>query len=209
MRKIFITFLKNYKLGLNIIIILIGLAGLYVLYNLPDRSVNAEDKDIVIESVEQDQNAEIPEFVDIEGSIKSPGVYQIQKYEILFQVIERAGGFSQDVDKTYVQYCINLSQKLKDEQKIYIPSLGENFSCGTSSEFKSDQSINNESEENSSVLININKALKEELETLDGVGSATADKIIAARPYEELEDLLNVSGIGDATYQKFKDEITL
>jgi competence protein ComEA len=57
--------------------------------------------------------------------------------------------------------------------------------------------------------VNINTATKEQLITLNGVGEATAKRIIDGRPYSQINDLLNVSGIGEATLAKFKDDICI
>ena len=65
---------------------------------------------------------------------------------------------------------------------------------------------NNQSDSTQS-CININTATKDQLTTLDGVGESTAQKIIDARPFSTIEDILNVSGIGESTYAKFKDDI--
>ena len=62
---------------------------------------------------------------------------------------------------------------------------------------------------NNTQCVNINTATKEQLITLNGVGPATAEKIIQGRPYTQVDDLLNVSGIGEATLAKFKDDICI
>jgi competence protein ComEA len=63
--------------------------------------------------------------------------------------------------------------------------------------------------ENNTQCVNINTATKEQLVTLNGVGEVTAEKIIQGRPYSKVEDLLNVSGIGEATLNKFKDQVCI
>jgi competence protein ComEA len=109
---------------------------------------------------------------------------------------------------------INLSELITDHQKIYIP-FQEDVYC----EIKSVQYVNSlespsqQTEETNNIsdstqsCINLNTATKDQLMTLNGVGESTAQKIIDARPFEKPEDILNVSGIGQATYDKFKDDI--
>jgi competence protein ComEA len=74
---------------------------------------------------------------------------------------------------------------------------------------ESNDDVNNGDSANDGGCISINNATLQELETLNGVGPSTAQKIIDGRPYTKIEDLLNVSGIGEATLNKFKDSICL
>lgn len=133
-------------------------------------------------------------LIDIAGQIKKPGVIEISEGMSLFEVIEKAGGFTQDADMYYVQKNLNLSEIVTDRQKIYIPSIVER------------QETSNVASSNSS-LININESTLEELDSLPGIGLSTAEKIIQNRPYNSIEDIKNVSGIGESTFEKFKDRI--
>jgi len=107
---------------------------------------------------------------------------------------------------------------MKDNSKIYIP-FESDYNC-TLLAFslpkevvdivippKDDSNTQEDTQEGG--CISINNATQAELETLNGVGPSTAQKIIAGRPYTKIEDLLNVSGIGQATLDKFKDNICL
>jgi competence protein ComEA len=98
---------------------------------------------------------------------------------------------------------VNLAAVLTSGQQIYVPAITERSLLSEQTE--SDKVAANDS--NSS--ININTASASELETLPGVGPATAEKIIAGRPYDNINDITSVSGIGDATLAKIKDLITL
>jgi competence protein ComEA len=152
--------------------------------------------------------------VDISGAIKEPGVYCFSQGSRVVDVIEKAKGFSKGVAYKYVSMKMNLSSLIENYQKIYIP-FEEDVYC----EIKSLQYIDieesagqqeetsNNTTDSTQSCININTATKEQLTTLDGIGESTAQKIIDARPFEKVEDILNVTGIGDATYEKFKDEI--
>jgi len=131
-------------------------------------------------------------IVDIAGQINQPGVIELQSGINLFEAINQAGGFTPSADMYYVQKNLNLSEIVVDRQKIYIPSMEE-------------QQVSGRAE--SSGLININEASIEELDSLPGIGPATAEKIIQSRPYASIDDIKNVSGIGESTFEKLKDKI--
>lgn len=130
-------------------------------------------------------------YVDIKGAIKNPSVYRVTAGTRLFQLIEIAGGLTSDCDTK----SINLSKKLSDEESIYIPFLGDEIS-----------SISDN-------LININTATKDELDSLPGIGAVTAEAIIDYRTnigvFKKIEDIMNVSGIGESSFEKIKDYITV
>lgn len=123
-------------------------------------------------------------LIHISGEIKNPGVYEFKDDTRLAEIIELAGGLTENADKQFVSEKLNLAQKLKDEQKIYIPSVVLSNS--------NNESIN---VSNTSDLVNINNASIDELDRLPGIGPATAQKIIDARPFESTEELLDVSGM--------------
>lgn len=149
--------------------------------------------------------------VHIDGEIKNPGVYKLQADSILEDLVKTAGGFTNSADTL----SVNLAELLKDNQKIIIPkelSKKEKEellkSNGNSIETKGATPQNSNSEDKK---ININTATAEELDALPGVGPSRANDIIAYRDSNEgfssLEDLKNVSGIGDKTFEKLKDSI--
>ncbi len=135
-------------------------------------------------------------YVDISGQVKKPGVYQVTDGTRLFEVIEMAGGLTADADKD----GFNQAEVVSDGEKVIIPAKGENSDSLTGSGVTT------------SGLININTADSTTLQEIPGVGPATADKIIAYRSengrFASKEDIKNVSGIGDKTYEKMKDKIT-
>lgn len=150
-----------------------------------------------------EQNADKDKIVvDIGGQVESPGVIEVKKGVSVLEVVEQAGGFTEKADQFYIQKNINLAELVQDRQKIYIPSIGENDNAdgGTGAETGIGAG-------QTQALINLNTASKTQLDSLPGVGPATADKIIAGRPYKKIEDLKKVSGIGDATFEKLKDKI--
>jgi competence protein ComEA len=138
-------------------------------------------------------------FVDIKGEVLIPGVYEVNESSRIQDLIKLAGGYTANADRN----GINLAQKVKDEMVIYVPAKGENQPEWT----------NKVTDANESKLININEAEQTELETLPGIGPAKAAAIIAYREenglFKTIDDLGNVSGIGDKSLEKLREYITV
>ena len=129
----------------------------------------------------------------------APRKKQDNKYT-LDDAIKKAGGFAQDADREYIAKNINLASVVKDGQKIYIPKVGETVS---------DSNGNALSSNSKSTLVNINTATESELDSLPGIGPVRAGKIIANRPYASINDLLTKKVLGEATFEKIKDQISV
>ena len=196
---------------------------------------NEFDNELVKEEINEVDKDEFI-AVDIKGRIKKPGVYQTNKAldRRINDVVTMAGGLLSDADTSVT----NLSKKLFDEMVIIIYSKDEvtNFtkilekqeiqnnicnsecdSCIKNENINSsnDNELNNENnKENTSeiTLININKASKDELMTLPGIGESKALAIIEYRNnklFEKIEDIMNISGIKESAFEKIKDFITV
>lgn len=157
-------------------------------------------------------------FVDISGALKTPGVYCFNPGDRVIDAVKKAGGFSKNVSLEYVSRSINLSKVLANNQKIYIPSKEELLCELKPFTLKEEEIIPTDTQEENpknttdtqeEECININTANITKLDSLDGIGPSTAQKIIDSRPYNSVDDLLNVSGIGQATFDKFKDNICI
>ncbi|MEG1486762.1 helix-hairpin-helix domain-containing protein [Lactococcus sp.] len=147
-------------------------------------------------------------MVDLKGAVAKPNVYQISSDERLVDLIRQAGGFTDQAD----QKSINLSAKLKDEEVIYVPKVGES-SSSESTDSPTSSSVSNQISTTSGPKININKADLTELQKLTGIGQKKAQDIIDFRmkngDFKSIEDLGKVSGFGDKTLEKLKDEISI
>ncbi|NLZ24424.1 ComEA family DNA-binding protein [Candidatus Dojkabacteria bacterium] len=170
-------------------------------------------------TVEQEEEYNpCPVLIDVSGAVKNPGVYCFQRDNSVMDAIKKAKGFTSDAGFKYISMKINLATKLIGNTKIYIP-FESDYDCklltfnlpkeiieiSTPPAEKAPEDTTGTPAE----CISINNATSEELQTLSGIGPSTAEKIIEGRPYEVLEDLLNVKGIGEATFNKFKDKICL
>lgn len=141
-------------------------------------------------------------MVHVSGQVYNPGLVILKEGDRVIDAIELAGGLKKDADLDK----INLAKKLEDEDKIFIPRIGENSVNldinMTDSYFIGDGK--------SSRKVNINTSSKEELMTLPGIGDVLAERIIEYRennPFKDIEDIKNVSGIGEKKFQDLKDLI--
>lgn len=151
-------------------------------------------------------------YVDVSGSVNKPDLYEAPSGTRLKEIIQKAGGLSDNADKNFFYRNFNLARVLNDQEKIYIPSVWE-VQAGLFTE--NQQTINfiqpnyNEQINNNSTLINVNEATIDELDSLPGIGKTTAQKIIDNRPYQSIEDLLNKKIVNKSTYEKIKSLISL
>lgn len=144
------------------------------------------------------------------GAVKESKVVALKENSRLCDAIDAVGGLTNDADLTN----INLAYILEDGEKIYIPKIGEELP--STSIFSNSQSYSHSNYSSSSLKnnkININKATQTELETIPGVGPSTALKIINYREengkFSSVEDIKNVSGIGDAKYEQMKNYVAV
>lgn len=155
-------------------------------------------------------------YVYLEGAIKNPGVYEMGENDRLFSVIEKSGGYQDANEK-----CLNLSEKLVDQEAIYVPYKNEECLDATTSHSLIKESDSNSEDNGKSGVaqgntdgkININTSTKEELQKLSGIGEKKAEDIIKYREdsgkFNSIEEIVNVQGIGRGTYEKIQDEITI
>ena len=137
--------------------------------------------------------------VYISGEIKNTGVYYLKKDSRITDLINICGGLTEEADVSK----INPAQKLNDSDKIIIPKKENNLNnIETEDENKGVDNVQDK--------ININTATKDELTSLNGIGEAMANKIINYRnknKFKEIEDIMNVPGIGEAKFNNIKDYI--
>lgn len=147
--------------------------------------------------------------IDVSGAVKSPGVYQFEKDSRVEDAIRQAGGFSDSAHKQFVSKSLNLATKLVDGQKIYIPFEGELASITPVATLAATQTTASNQTSLSNSPINLNTASQAELESLNGVGPATAAKIINGRPYNTVGELLSKKVVSKSVYDKIKAEVAI
>jgi competence protein ComEA len=165
-------------------------------------SNQSSDNEIVIsedgegEQTNDQQKASI--FIHVGGSVAKPGLYELKEGSRVKDAIDAAGGLNEEANID----SINLAEIVSDGQQIIVSSTQASAEGTTSTGATQGASTGK---------VNINSATATELKTLDGVGDATAQKIIDYRQnqgrFSKPEDLKKVSGIGDKKYEAIKDKI--
>ena len=144
--------------------------------------------------------------VYISGEIKKEGVYYLDKDSRIANLIDIAGGVTDKADVSK----INPAQKLNDSDKVVIPAKKERSIEDEIEIDDENDELKEKSSSSTSGKVNINNATKSELMTLNGIGDATATKIINYRKtntFKEIEDIMNVPGIGESKFNNIKDDI--
>lgn len=162
-------------------------------------------------------------WVDVQGAVNKPGVYKLSQTFRVGEALDLAEGVSLSASPEWFSKNINLSRKLADGDKLYIPFEWEVykseegyllplfFEKAETSEAVESQPIENSeasSQQSVSGLINVNSAAVEDLDTLPGIGPAYAQKIEDNRPYADLSELIEKSGVPESTLNKIQDQIS-
>lgn len=184
----------------NWILVLVGLVVIVFLFIFSNRTEehslgNPVLPTVAVNSEELDIENKSSIMVDVKGEVHQPGVYEIDADARVNDVIKLAGGFTEQADPMPV----NLAQKVHDEMTIIVPEIGDDLvvtgSIGTNRK------------------VRINSATQAEIETLSGIGPSKAQAIIQYRDehglFVEIEDLLNVSGIGAKTLENIREDLQI
>ena len=138
--------------------------------------------------------------VDVEGAVLKPGVHHVASDSRIRDGLIAAGGLSEAADRNWVTKNLNLAIRLSDGAKIYIPKIGESITGGTGTTGITGSLTDRQ--------ININTASLQDLDSLPGVGPATAQKIINGRPYNSIDELLSKKAVGSKVFEQIKEKIT-
>lgn len=184
---------------ISIIVLIFSLcAGLIGCHKKSEETLTLESAELEQSNEYTDENKESTEdtehvFVYVCGAVNREGVYKLVSGSRVYEAIALAGGFREDADARNV----NQAEVLKDEECIYVPVVGEEVPTDSKKDAR----------------ININKASKEELMTLPGVGESRAESIIKHREqqgaFQSIEEIMQVSGIKEGLFEKIKDLITI
>ena len=214
-----IEFLKQRKVVIIIGILVTILVGWKLFDSKNFDEVNSNE--ILVSNLknnEKEKNEDKEEemmAIHVTGEVKNPGVVKVKQGSRIEDIIEAAGGLTENADITNV----NLAFEVEDGMKIRIPSNDEyNENEGNIIEHYITQDSGkgvivseDKSSENLSLVININTANETELEQLPGIGASIAGRIIDYRnkngKFKAIEDIKNVTGIGETKFEKIKDLI--
>ncbi len=139
-------------------------------------------------------------FIDVSGAVNKAGIYQLPPGARVADAITKAGGLAANVDLRYFSQNINLAKTLKDEDKIYIPLIGEQDKIDP---------IDPLLLSTETYKVNVNTATQAELESLPGIGVVTAKKIISARPIADIQSLTDEKIISASVFSKIEELIRL
>lgn len=148
-------------------------------------------------------------YVHVCGAVENEGVYGLPAGSRVIDGIKAAGGFCEGADSAYH----NLAAILTDGQKVYVPTTEETKALSVEERVKGNGTASH-GEAGAGAQkrpVNINTADTEELMTLSGIGKSKAEAILRYRekvgPFQKIEEIKNVSGIGDAMFEQIKDSI--
>jgi competence protein ComEA len=186
--------------GLIVVLVaVLGGAGLWYARSLPKPVTIAESGPGAAQPAVSPPSSPAMLIVDVAGAVRTPGVYEFAEGERVVDAIERAGGPRPKADLS----LLNLAAPLVDGTQILVPKIGPAVT-GVPGETAPGSS---------SGLINVNTASATELETLSGIGEVLAATIVEYRtqngPFASVDDLLDVSGIGPATLEEIRDQVTV
>ncbi|HDX9626556.1 TPA: helix-hairpin-helix domain-containing protein [Bacillus cereus] len=135
-------------------------------------------------------------IIDMKGAVVKEGVYEMKEGDRVKDAIEKAGGFLPEADRKKV----NLAQMVQDQMVLYVPDKNEQVQEGAAVSKGEGK-------------VQINAASKEQLEQITGIGSRKAESILKYReehgPFQKIEDLLEIDGIGVKSLEKIKDQIII
>ncbi len=225
---------KNQKIIIIIITSIIIVSICYYIYEKDKNFLDLQNQELEIEqsqtnttenNITEEDSTINNIVVHISGAVNQEGIVELKKNSRIADAIEKAGGLKEGACMDE----INLAYVLEDGMKIHIPTEEEMENQGEMEEKEyitksSGSNIEDNSKSNSNLIqnpnsktltkstkININTATQTELETLPGIGPSTAVKIINYREqqgkFKTVEDIKNVSGIGDNKFNNIKDLI--
>jgi competence protein ComEA len=177
----------------------LGGAGLWYARSLPKPVTIAEAGPGAAQQVSSSPSPSVTLIVDVAGAVRQPGVYEFAEGDRVIDAIERAGGSMPKADLS----LLNLAAPLADGTQILVPKAGPPGAGVPGGSMPG----------STSGLIDINSASETELETLSGIGEVLAATIVEYRtqngPFASVEDLMDVSGIGPATLDEIRDQVTV
>ncbi|MBM4432039.1 MAG: ComEA family DNA-binding protein, partial [Chloroflexi bacterium] len=142
--------------------------------------------------------------VYVSGAVQAPDVYELPADSIIEDAIAAAGGVTEEGDED----AVNMALPLSDGMQVHVPRRQENSPTPPVVSVPLPQTTSGFSS-GAAGKVNINTATAEELDTLPGIGPTMAQRIIEGRPYSSIEEITRVKGIGEATYEKLRDLITV
>ncbi|HEM3641974.1 TPA: helix-hairpin-helix domain-containing protein [Streptococcus suis] len=214
--KTYIEMLKEYKWQIALPVVAGLLLTTFLIFSQPAKSdqtglpdfpqteQTSNSSELVEETSTEVSKEPSQLVVDVKGAVAKPGLYTLEADARVNDAVDAAGGLTSQADPK----SINLAQKLSDEAVVYVASKDENISLVASTTASSAMS-----QEGNESKINLNTATEADLQTISGIGAKRAADIIAYREanggFKSVDDLNNVSGIGDKTMESIRPYVTV
>ncbi len=186
------------RLWVAVLILLAGLTGCRkktAVYDSAAEEITTEVAET--ETTGEEKVASI--WVYVCGEVRDPGVYVLPEGSRITDAVEAAGGMTGDAAETYLNLAETLSDGRKEE--IEVPSV------------EMAEALEEAAAQDTSGLVNLNRATEAELMTLSGIGESKAKEIVRYREsrggFQKPEDLMNIPGIKEGVYNKIRDQITV
>lgn len=201
--------LKKYKQYLIVgMILVLSISGsiFFMIVNSKQKQVEDPDEALIMNSTSVSQSLESESisqqiYVDIKGAVEKPGMYEGRANMRVWDAVMLAGGVNEEADTKQV----NFSERIIDQMVIYVPKFGEELQV----ENKNGDAKENPSKDTSKV--DLNQADESELQTLPSIGQKKAQEIIRYREekggFKTIDELKNISGFGEKTFEKLKESI--
>ncbi|QHW37087.1 competence protein ComEA [Staphylococcus ursi] len=216
----FIALVKQYKIQTAVVIAFLIAIGGWLVFNTGEEDASKDAlamqqtqpieahqaKSKSKDKKEQKEQAFQKIVVDIKGAVKNPNTYEMQSDDRMKQLLDKAEPL-----KTADLSRVNLAEKLTDQKMIYIPTHGEAVPSNPGHATQQDHSSAGSTSQN--ISVNLNTADEKELTQIPGIGPSKAQTIIKHReengPFQSVENLKDVKGIGEKTFEKLKDYLTV
>lgn len=203
------TLLLKYKHIVGVVIgLIVIVSSVGIFFSVKSNQEEELGEELIMTSLSSTQLLETESssqqiYVDIKGAVENPGMYEGTAKMRVWDAVKLAGGVISEADTKQV----NFSERIVDQMVIYIPKIGEEIQKNEEST-ESIEDLNNDISK-----VNLNTATETELQALPGIGQKKAQEIIRYREenggFKVIEDLKNISGFGEKTFEKLKDSLTL
>jgi competence protein ComEA len=214
----FVAAYRKYLIELGLLLaalLIVAASALLYLFSREEvpRSKQAPAQIEEVKETPTDSSEEESVIIDITGAVMKPDSYKLPGSARLKDALTQAGGLSELADKDFFYRNYNLAEHLYDQEKIYIPSLIEVSSGIFKENYRllspDSPQITPVPTGDSPEKVHLNSSSLEELDSLPGIGSTTAQKIIDNRPYTQLDALIDKKVVGQAVFNKIKELIDL
>lgn len=201
---------ESYRYQLLILVAVLGLVGAWLMKR-PTEAPNQIEQTMAIGSTSSTVMSTASSVggkvcVDVKGAVRHPGIYKLKGGSRVNEAVAAAGGIMDNADMKQV----NLAKQLADQEIVYVPVNGETMP-GTSA--VGTANVSSASSASGAAIINLNTATKEQLCQITGIGDKKADLILQYREqhgqFKSVDELKQVSGFGDKTVEKIKDQLAV